>query len=192
MISDNNQKEFTDSNELSYLLNIDPSLIRRDLSLIGKIGKRGMGYSINALKSGIENILGKNKIWKLALIGIGNLGRAILRYILNNTSSNYSVVKLYDNDPAKIGISIEGIDIKNFDTINKHIDFNIGLITVPADSAQAIADKLVDCNIKAIMNFAPIKLSLPNDIFYREVDLIKELDILTGMLNFNNAIQKSS
>lgn len=176
-------KEITDSRELSRLLNIDPSLIRRDLSMIGKMGKRGMGYSLNSLKSGTENFLGKEKSWSVAVVGIGNLGKAILRY-LAYSHSNYIITALFDTDNNKIGQEYENIIIRDFSKIHNNENIEIGVITAPASVAQEIADRLIESGIKAILNFAPIKLNLPEHIFYREIDLIRELDILTGMIHY--------
>ncbi len=174
-------KEITDSKELSRLLNIDPSLIRRDLSMIGKMGKRGMGYSLQSLKSGVEEFLGKEKSWAVAVVGIGNLGKAILRY-LAYSHSNYTITALFDTDSDKIGKEYENILIRNFEHIHPNENIEMGVITAPSSVAQKIADKLIASGTKAILNFAPIKLNLPENIFYREIDLIRELDTLTGML----------
>jgi len=176
-------REITDSNELSRNLKIDSSLIRRDLSLIGKMGKRGMGYSLLSLKSGIEEILGKDKTWNLVIVGLGNLGNAILRY-LAHSSSNYNIIKVYEKDPRKINTKVEGHVINDMEHFDTGIRYDIGIIAVPSTEAQGVANILVNHGIKAILNFAPVKLKLPESIFYREVDIFKELDILSGMLTF--------
>lgn len=177
-------KSIIDSMKLSKLLNIDASLIRHDLRILGKIGKRGQGYDIYSLKKSIANFIGKNKQWKVAMVGIGNLGKAVLMYLLAN-SSNYTIVKLYDSDEKKQGETVDSLTIENFINIRQKACFDLGIITVPADNAQSVADKLVECGVKAVLNFAPVKLHIPDNIFYREVDVIQELDIITAMLNFN-------
>ncbi len=176
-------REITDSNELSRILKIDSSLIRRDLSLIGKMGKRGMGYSLSALKTGIEFFLGKTRKWNIAIIGIGNLGNAILRYFINQ-ESNYNLQFVFDEDPKKIGKKIGNITIQDFSEFSIKDAIDLAIITVPANAAQGVARILIESGVKAILNFAPIKLVLPETIFYREVDIIKELDILSGMLTY--------
>lgn len=180
---ENSRKEITDSKELSEMLGIDPSLIRRDLSLMGKIGKRGMGYSIQALKSELEVLLLKNRTWQLALVGIGYLGNAVLRYLLNN-NSNYKLAKIYDRDSQKIGKLVGGKVVEDFNQPLRIDGIDVGIITVPASEAKNVADKLIESGVNSILNFAPIKLSLPGNIFYREIDLIRELDILAGMNGF--------
>lgn len=177
------RKEITDSKELSELLGIDPSLIRRDLSLMGKIGKRGMGYSLKALKTGLEELLIKNRTWNLALVGIGYLGNAVLRYLMN-VKSNYRVVKIFDRDPQKIGKIVGGKIVEDFNQLTTAEGIDIGIITVPSGEALSVAERLIKGGVKSILNFAPIKLSLPKDVFYREIDLIQELDIVAGMNGF--------
>ncbi len=177
---EDSRKEITDSKELSELLGIDASLIRRDLSLMGKIGKRGMGYSLQALKTGLEELLLKNRTWQLALVGIGYLGNAVLRYLLS-VKSNYHVAKIFDRDPQKIGKIVGGKIVEDFNQMIKVDTIDIGIITVPASEAKNVADRLIENGVKSILNFAPIKLSLPDNVFYREIDLIQELDIVAGM-----------
>ncbi len=180
-------REITDSNELSRILKIDSSLIRRDLSLLGKLGKRGMGYSLSLLKDGIEKFLGKYKDWNVALVGIGNLGKAILLYFLNQ-ESNYHLKHIYDADPTKFDKQLSRFTIEDFDTFSQDKEINLAVITVPADQAQSVANRLVNNGVQAILNFAPIKLNLPPNIFYREVDIIKELDILSGMMTYEELL----
>lgn len=183
------EKEYTDSSELSQILDVDSSLIRRDFSLIGKFGKRGMGYSLDSLRSGIEGFLGKDRTWKLALVGIGNLGKAVLQYLLK-VESNYEVVRIFDRDRRKIGKKIEDKVIEDISELDDRSQIDIGIITVPADEAKKIANQFIDSKIKAIVNFAPIKLSVPESVYYREIDLIHEIDVVAGMIAFSEIKQK--
>lgn len=176
---------YTDSSELSQILNIDPSLIRRDLSLIGKFGKRGMGYSLNALVDGIEEFLGKQRSWKIALVGIGNLGTAILHHLTQNPS-NYSEIEVFDHAEHKIGTTVEGISVQDVTKISPKNKIQIAILTIPAEGAQKTADHLISNGVQAILSFAPISLSLPKNIFYREIDLFRELDIVAGLLSYFN------
>lgn len=189
---ENDNREITDSNELSRILKIDSSLIRRDLSLIGRMGKRGMGYSLSALKTGIELFLGKTRNWNIALVGIGNLGNALLRYFINQ-KSNYDLTAVYDSDPKKVGKKAGSLVIQDFSIFSSRDAIDLAIVTVPSPAAQSVARTLVDGGVKAILNFAPVKLTLPETVFYREVDIIKELDILSGMLSFTeNAAEEFS
>ncbi|OHD54519.1 MAG: hypothetical protein A2Y33_04965 [Spirochaetes bacterium GWF1_51_8] len=182
-IIQNENREYIDSKELSRILKLDSSLIRRDLSLIGKIGKRGLGYSLGILRDNIREFLAKNRTWNVAIIGMGNLGHAILRYMIQS-KTNYRVSRLYDNDPAKIGTIVENRAVENFSSFDVSNNIELGIITVPASVAQNVAGTLIEHKVKGIMNFAPVRLNIPTDIYYREIDVIRELDILSGMSTY--------
>jgi redox-sensing transcriptional repressor len=182
-IIESTDRDFIDSKEMSKILNLDSSLIRRDLSLIGKIGKRGFGYSLPVLQENIKEFLAKQRIWNVAIIGMGNLGNAILRYLINS-KNNYKVSRLFDKDPAKIGKSAAERTIEDFTVLTPGYKIELGIITVPADDAPQVADRLIECGAEGILNFAPVRLNLPSRIYYREIDVIRELDILGAMISF--------
>lgn len=179
-----NKIDLIDSERISKDLSIDASLIRRDLSCLGKIGQRGKGYHVALLLENIEKFLGINKKKYIIIIGFGNIGQAITQYLWN--SSIYKVIGIYDQDPQKIGMTIHGImiqDIKNIKKLSFQEPIDFAILTVPASSAQMITNMLIKNNIKGILNFAPTHLILPDHIFYREVDVIKELNVLSGNSN---------
>ncbi|MCL5674865.1 MAG: redox-sensing transcriptional repressor Rex [Candidatus Omnitrophica bacterium] len=174
-------KENVLSSEITKYLNITPEQFRKDLSYFGSLGKKGVGYNINLLIGNLETILGIYEEPKIALVGVGKLGSALLGYpgFLN---FNLKVYCAFDTDLGKIGKVWEGVkieDISKIDTIIPEQNIKIAIITVPADFAQGIAEKLVNSGIKGILNFAPVNLNLPKDILVRNVDMASELMTLT-------------
>jgi len=178
-------KKFISSRELGNLLGYKPSQIRKDLSFFGQFGKVGRGYEVKRLKNRLSNILGiQKKIRKVVIVGVGNLGSALLFYP-GFQEHGFKIVTLFDNDPKKINTHKKGIHIESVSELpnvvcNQSID--IGIITVPAKSAQKIANLLIDSGIKAILNFAPVSLEVPKNIILKDVDLTVELESLAYYL----------
>ena len=161
------------SQELGKILNITPEKIRKDLTLFGQFGKKGIGYYVGDLKNKIENILGLQYHWRLGIVGAGHLGSALANY-KNFPSMGFQIVALFDTDERIIGAEINGVKIYDFQKINsvatrKLID--IGVITVPDTQAQDVANKLVEAGVLGIWNFAPIKLEVPPQITLVNEDL---------------------
>ena len=151
------------SDELGRRLDITPEQIRKDLATFGQFGRKGIGYDVRELKNKIENILGLQNNWRLAIVGVGHLGGALANYV-NFSSLGFSVVALFDNNADIIGSEVNGIKIDSAARMRQVIKkkaVDIGVITVPAVEAQAVADKLVGAGVKGIWNFAPIKLTMP-------------------------------
>ena len=151
------------SDELGRRLDITPEQIRKDLATFGQFGRKGIGYDVRELKNKIENILGLQNNWRLAIVGVGHLGGALANYV-NFSSLGFSVVALFDNNADIIGSEVNGIKIDSASRMRQVIKkkaVDIGVITVPAGEAQAVADKLVGAGVKGIWNFAPIKLTVP-------------------------------
>lgn len=151
------------SDELGRRLDITPEQIRKDLATFGQFGRKGIGYDVRELKNKIENILGLQNNWRLAIVGVGHLGGALANYV-NFSSLGFSVVALFDNNAEIIGSEVNGIKIDSASRMRQVIKkkaVDIGVITVPAGEAQAVADKLVGAGVKGIWNFAPIKLTVP-------------------------------
>ncbi len=151
------------SDELGRRLDITPEQIRKDLATFGQFGRKGIGYDVRELKNKIENILGLQNNWRLAIVGVGHLGGALANYV-NFSSLGFSVVALFDNNTDIIGSEVNGIKIDSASRMRQVIKkkaVDIGVITVPAVEAQAVADKLVGAGVKGIWNFAPIKLTVP-------------------------------
>lgn len=171
--------------ELAKFLDISSHQIRKDLSYFGKFGERGKGYQVKELKEKISRILGLGRRWNLCLCGMGNLGSALFAY-RGFKQLNLNIVAIFDNDHKKIGKNYQGIKIYSPDKIVqvvKKLDIEIAIIAVPTTVAQGITDKLVKSGVRAILNFAPLKLIVPSKVKLRNVDLSTELINLTYFLS---------
>jgi redox-sensing transcriptional repressor len=173
------------SEELAKFLDINPHQIRKDLSYFGKFGERGKGYRAEELKDKLSRILGLEKKWNLCLCGMGNLGSALFTY-QGFRQLHLDIVAIFDNDPDKAGKSIRGVKVYSPGQISrvvKQLGVNIAIIAVPPQSAQAVTDKLTSAGVRAILNFAPTKLSVPASVKLRNVDLSTQLINLTYFLS---------
>uniref|UniRef100_UPI00402711FB redox-sensing transcriptional repressor Rex n=1 Tax=Candidatus Stercorousia sp. TaxID=3048886 RepID=UPI00402711FB len=162
----NNKTEFISSKQIAQLLNIDDSQVRKDINYLDNSGKSRVGYIVKELKIAIEKTLGFKKNKKAFIIGAGNLGTAIANYG-NFTDYGLNIISLFDNDPQKIGKIINGMEIKNISElpqIAEDNDVDIAILTVPRQFAQKTADFLVKSKIRYIWNFAPVVLSVPNNV----------------------------
>lgn len=162
----NNKTEFISSKQIAQLLNIDDSQVRKDINYLDNSGKSRVGYIVKELKIAIEKTLGFKKNKKAFIIGAGNLGTAIANYG-NFTDYGLNIISLFDNDPQKIGKIINGMEIKNISElpqIAEDNDVDIAILTVPRQFAQKTADFLVKSKIRYIWNFAPVVLSIPNNV----------------------------
>ena len=161
------------SDELGRRLELTPEQIRKDLALFGQFGKKGVGYYVNELKFNVGKILGLDNHWNIAIIGIGHLGVALANY-QNFIALGFNLVALFDNDPNIIGKTVNHVKVKSIDDLPeyaKKLKIDIGVIAVPAQFAQQVADKLVKANIKGIWNFAPVKMRVPEDVKIVNEDL---------------------
>lgn len=178
-------RKFISSSKLGQYLGCKPSQIRKDLSFFGQFGKVGQGYEVKRLKNELLNILGiQKRFHKVGIVGIGNLGSALL-YYPGFQKHGFKIKAAFDNDPKKINKTKKGICIRpvsKLPDIVKDENIDIGIIAVPADSAQKIANLLVDSGIRAILNFAPASIELPDGIVLKDVDLTVELESLAYYL----------
>ena len=161
------------SDELGRRLELTPEQIRKDLALFGQFGKKGVGYYVNELKFNVAKILGLDNHWNIAIVGIGHLGVALANY-QNFIALGFNLVALFDNDPNIIGKTVNHVKVKSIDELQscaKNLKIDIGVIAVPAQFAQQVADKLVKANIKGIWNFAPVKMRVPEDVKIVNEDL---------------------
>ena len=175
------QIQIISSDELGRRLDITPEQIRKDLATFGQFGRKGIGYDVHELKERISNILGLQNHWRLAIIGVGHLGGALANYV-NFASLGFSVVALFDRNAQIIGTDVNGIKVDDVSEINRLIAENkidIGIITVPADEAQGVADSLVAAGVKGIWNFAPTKLNVPPNVPLVNEDLSIGLSALS-------------
>ena len=176
--------EFTSSQELGKKLGIGSAQIRKDLSFFGEFGKQGTGYEIKYLREQISRILHVDRDWSVALVGFGDLGQAIANYG-GFASKGYHIEAIFDNDPTKVGHEFAGKVVQNMEKLNEVISvqkISIAIIAVPAHAAQDVADKLLEAGIRAILNYAPITLSVPDDVHVQYIDPVLHLQRMTYYL----------
>ncbi|PLR76515.1 redox-sensing transcriptional repressor Rex [Bacillus sp. V3-13] len=177
-------KQRVSSAELSEAVKVDSATIRRDFSYFGALGKKGYGYNVNYLLSFFRKTLDQDELTKVALIGVGNLGTAFLHYnFLKNNNTKIEVA--FDVDESKVGTTIGDVPIYHMDEMEKHIvsdDIQVAILTVPAPVAQPITDRLVQANVKGILNFTPARLNIPASIRVHHIDLAVELQSLVYFL----------
>ncbi|GGH83373.1 redox-sensing transcriptional repressor [Pullulanibacillus pueri] len=177
-------KQRISSSELSEVVKIDSATIRRDFSHFGALGKKGYGYHVERLLSFLRNTLNQDELTKVMLIGVGNLGTALLNYnFLKN--NNIKIVKAYDTNAHKVGTMIGETSIHHIDQLatDDNHDISVAILTVPAEAAQSVAETLVSGGVNGILNFTPVRLSLPKDIRVHHIDLAVELQTLVYFLN---------
>jgi redox-sensing transcriptional repressor len=177
-------QQTTSSQELARKLGLSAAQIRKDLSQFGEFGKQGTGYSIRFLIDQLQSILKVNHGWEMALVGAGDLGHAIARY-QGFSNRGFCIRVIFDNDPEKIGKDINGItvdDISHLEERIKDLGIKIAMLTVPSPAAQAVAERLVQAGIQAILNYAPVPLSLPPQVYIQNIDPIIHLQHMTFYL----------
>lgn len=177
-------KQRVSSAELSEAVKVDSATIRRDFSYFGALGKKGYGYNVNYLLSFFRKTLDQDELTKVALIGVGNLGTAFLNYnFLKN--NNTKIECAFDVDPEKMGTKIREVPVFHLDELEKVITENnisVAILTVPAQVAQMITDRLVKANVKGILNFTPARLNVPPSMRIHHIDLAVELQSLIYFL----------
>ncbi|KUG29681.1 redox-sensitive transcriptional regulator (at-rich dna-binding protein) [hydrocarbon metagenome] len=162
---------------LARTCNVNPSQIRKDLAYFGEFGVRGVGYHVQDLITAIKRSLGVDRMWKCALVGVGNLGKALLRH-REFKYRGFDIVAAFDCDPFKIGEEVIGLEVvctRRLKETARDLDIEIGLITTPPDRAQRAANFLVEAGIKGIINFAPARITLPSDVHVEYVDFFHHL-----------------
>ena len=172
------------SKALSDLAGSTAPQVRRDLAYFGSFGTRGVGYSVDALRAQLARILGIDRSWPLGLVGVGNLGRALLAY-RGFRGPEYRIAAAFDTDRARIGTVVEGVrvsDVASFAEEARRLGLAIALVAVPADAAQAVVDQVVAADVHAILNFAPVQLRVPEGVRLSNVDLSMEVESLTHAL----------
>ncbi|MBE7469722.1 MAG: redox-sensing transcriptional repressor Rex [Anaerolineae bacterium] len=177
-------QEFTSSQELGQKLGIGSAQIRKDLSHFGEFGKQGTGYEINYLREQISKILHVDRDWAVALVGFGDLGQAIAHYG-GFASKGFHIEAIFDNDPAKIGQETNGKivhDIKSLAQVINQLKIKMAIIAVPASVAQSVSDLLIEAGVKAILNYAPITLTVPEKIQVQYIDPVVHLQRMTYYL----------
>jgi redox-sensing transcriptional repressor len=158
--------------------------VRKDLSFFGSFGKRGLGYSVPELSARIRDILGLKRTHRVVLVGAGKMGGALLHY-RGFRQHGFDVVAIYDKDPKKIGTRSDGLmvrDVRQLETDLKKEPTDIAILVTPAEAAQEVTDRLVRAGVKAILNFAPVSLAVPDDVAVQSVNMALELETLSFAL----------
>ena len=169
------------SSQLGALLGFSDAQVRKDLGFFGQFGYPGVGYRCDELIRAMRDILGTNHSWNVAMVGVGNLGQALLGY-RGFGRQNFAIAAAFDADPTKVGQTVRGLRIQPLDELAATIreqGIRLGMIVVPADRAQEAADRLVAAGIEGIVNFAPVTLALPPHVQNVGVDLAIELEQLS-------------
>ena len=172
------------SQELGDYLGVTPAQIRKDLSYFGRFGKQGRGYNVRRLLDELRQILGLDRSWAMALLGVGQLGKAILNYG-GFEPQGFRVVEAFDNDPATIGQQIAGLTVRDIDDLPAVLSadpIDIGIVAVPAAQAQAMVDLLVAAGVKAILNYAPVSARVPAGVHVQAIDPVLALQSMVFYL----------
>jgi redox-sensing transcriptional repressor len=173
--------EVVSSQELGTRLGVTPAQIRKDLSYFGRFGKQGRGYNVRKLLDELWRILGLDKQWRMALVGVGKLGRAILGYE-GFAPQGFRIVQAFDANPKRIGERINNLTVKNVEELERVLmkdPVDVGIVAVPADIAQDVIDALVKCGVRAILNYAPIAARVPPGIQIKRIEPVLALQSMT-------------
>jgi redox-sensing transcriptional repressor len=177
------------SGEIAVAVGVSPAQVRKDLAYFGEFGTRGVGYNVKHLLYHTMKILGLSHDWPVVLVGAGNLGSALVSY-RGFKERGFHIVGVFDNDLTKIGKKLLDLEVLAIDAMPMIIqdkDVKIGILAVPAVDAQEVADTMVNAGIRAILNFAPKAIIVPEKLEVRNIDLSVKLEILT----FNLGMQDS-
>ena len=180
-------EQYVSSTQISKEINIDASQIAKDLSYVNISGRTRVGYNIDALIEVLESFLGFTNMHKAFLFGVGSLGGALLRD-LGLRHFGLEIVAAFDVNPELVGKDLGGIPIfhsDDFEAKMKEYDVNIGVLTVPINIAQEITNKMVDGGIKAVWNFTPFRIRVPENIVVQNTSLYAHLAVMFNRLNFN-------
>ncbi|HLF59895.1 MAG TPA: redox-sensing transcriptional repressor Rex [Acidimicrobiia bacterium] len=181
LLEDLESKETVSSVELAEAAGANAANVRRDLSHLDFHGVRGVGYSVPDLTYRIRQELGIADRRQVAIVGAGNLGRALAAYG-GLSRRGFDVTAVYDTDTRKVGTRAGRVEVRNFHDMAKDCQggcFDMAILAVPAVSAQQVADRLVALGIKSILNFAPVRVNVPSSVTVRQVDLSMELQVLS-------------
>ena len=173
------------SDELAHLGGTTSAQVRKDLSLFGSFGKRGLGYSVPELSKKLREILGLEREWRVCIIGAGKIGAALARY-RGFAERGFTIAAVYDSDPGKIGKKWENLTVRDVADLEKDAAverYDIAVLATPADSAAEVAKSIVRAGIKAILSFAPTQLNVPSDVTVRAVNMAIELEGLSFALS---------
>lgn len=174
----------TSSQELGEIVGISAAQIRKDISQFGEFGKQGTGYSIEFLLKKLREILKVDRIWDVVVVGAGDMGHAVANY-QGFQNRGFHIVAIFDSDKAKVGQTIGKFAVEDAEGMIEKIresGVKIAMLTVPAVAAQDVADKLVQAGVRAILNYAPISLNVPNNVKVQYIDPSTHLQRMTYYL----------
>lgn len=169
------------SEDLGARIGVSAAQIRRDLSYFGRFGKQGKGYDVALLSEAISQILKIDRQWDVALAGFGSLGQAIARY-RGFEPNSFRIAAIFARNPEQIGQQVNGsvvLDQLEITRVIREMGIKIGIVAVPADAAQAVTDRMIAGGVRAILNYAPVILKVPKDVWVREIDPTSALQSLT-------------
>jgi redox-sensing transcriptional repressor len=184
-----NGREVVSSQELGTQLGVTPAQIRKDLSYFGRFGKQGRGYNVKRLLEELHQILGLDRKWTMVLVGVGQLGRAVLSYG-GFAPQGFSIVGAFDSDPAVTGERLDGLVVQPVEQMREALagrDIDIGIVATPAAAAQRVIDALVECGVRAILNYAPIAAHVPPHVHIKDIDPVLSLQSMTFYLKHEPA-----
>ena len=173
------------SKQLGESLRLTDAQVRKDLAYFGQFGHPGIGYRVDDLIAQVKRILGTDKTWNVILIGAGNLGRALMAY-RGFEAKGFKLVSVLDNDPTKVGKKYGSIVIQPLESLEETIGalmVRLAILTVPADVAQEVADRVIEAGVRGILNFAPVSLTVPETVALNAVDLAVQLEQLSFQVN---------
>ena len=178
------ETETVSSEQLAEMDGITSAQVRKDLSFFGTFGKRGLGYNTKKLKKQIGDILGLNKEWRVAIVGAGNIGRALAKFA-EFKKQGFNICLIMDSDPAKVGEQVEDLQVQNTRNLKELVKthkIEMAIIAVPIFAAQKVADELVENGIRAILNFASIHLKAPPNVMIKNENTVIEIEALSYFL----------
>ena len=181
--------EVVSSQQLGEKLQITPAQIRKDLSYFGRFGKQGRGYSVRHLLDQLKQILGLNTSWNVAVVGVGRLGRAILSYP-GFTPDGFHLVAAFDNSPQMVGQTVGGLAVRPMGELDQVVvekGISIAIVAVPSDHTQEVVDQLVECGVRAVLNYAPITPQVSESVKIRNIDPVLSLQSMTYYLTDYNS-----
>jgi redox-sensing transcriptional repressor len=179
-----NGREVVSSQELGAQLGVTPAQIRKDLSYFGRFGKQGRGYNVRRLLEELHQILGLDRQWSMVVVGVGQLGHAVLSYG-GFSPQGFHIVEAFDADPAVVGQRIGDLTIKPSDDMAATLagrTVDIGIVATPAHSAQKVIDALIACGVRAILNYAPVAAHVPPHVHVKDIDPVLSLQSMTFYL----------
>lgn len=178
-------QETISSEELADGAGTTAAQVRKDLSVFGSFGKRGLGYSVHELLTELQQILGLDQSWRVALIGAGKIGSALISY-RNFQLRGFHIEAVFDSDPDKIGQKwgkCTVLDDREMERVLTESQIDIAIVAVPAQAAQGVVDRIVSTGVRAILNFAPVRLRVPEGVALRNVDMVGEMEGLAFALS---------